>query len=55
MEIKHSSQLLRTKQSELKTNDASYLTDKKAADRLEANIAELKVFLLHQTYCSLFC
>lgn len=43
MDLKHSSTLLRKKQSERQSTDASYVKDKKTAESHEAEIKRLEV------------
>lgn len=43
MDLKHSSTLLRKKQSERQNTDANYLKDKKNAESHEAEIKRLEV------------
>lgn len=43
MDLKHSSTLLRKKQSERQNTDANYLKDKKSAETHEAEIKRLEV------------
>lgn len=43
MDLKHSTALLRKKQSERQNTDANYVKDKKAADSHEADIKRLEV------------
>lgn len=46
MELRHSRTLLRQKESETQTNDASYMKDKNMHDKIEAEIKSLMVKVL---------
>lgn len=43
MELKHTSDMLKRKQNEMRSNDAAYIADKKAHDNLILDIEHLEV------------